>query len=105
MELDYQIAPGEVFRHEWGVYSGVDQSIEGDGVIVKVGWIVATFHVFPAVCPDEILPRLVQQFTLILLWRVEDFNGVKKGDKLIGNGLCIVQFLNHNGTMSPRSMI
>ena len=54
MELDYQIGSGEVFRHEWGVYSGVNQSCEGDGVIVKVRWIVATFHVFPAVCPDEI---------------------------------------------------
>ena len=79
MELDYQIASGVVFWHEWGVYSGVNQSCEVDGVIVKVWWIVATFHVFPAVCPDEILPRLVQQFTLILLWRVEDFNGVRWG--------------------------
>ena len=72
MELGIQIAV--VFWHEWGVYSGVNQSCEGDGVIVKVRWIVATFHVFPAVCPHEVLPRLVQQFTLILLWRVEYFN-------------------------------
>ena len=54
MELDYQIASGVVFWHEWGVYSGVNQSCEVDGVIVEVWWIVATFHMFLADCPEEV---------------------------------------------------